>query len=371
MDRDLAFVILRLNSGGAERQLFELAVRLQRRGDRVTVITLSESAFGVDELRDSGVSVIETGQKHATVQPAAVGSAVAALRRLRPFAIVGFMTHGNFVARLARLTGSDAMVVNAFRSSREKPIPRALYRLSRSTCDISVSNSKSAAASLGELGVLDSNLVTIIENGVDTQRFAPNATVRAEVRNELGWGSAFVWTMVAVMRPSKRFDLVLHAFAKLRAAFPALKLAFVGGGVGREVVEERIHVLGLGEHVSLHGQRRDVERVLCATDAAVLGTDYEGMPNVVLEAQATGLPMVASNVQGVKDIVVDGETGYLVTPRDALALFEGMRRVMLLSPADHATMCTRARTRALEFSLDRAADHWDSLLDRPRGAQPA
>jgi glycosyltransferase involved in cell wall biosynthesis len=176
--------------------------------------------------------------------------------------------------------------------------------------------------------------------------------------------------MVASMRAhvdgrglGKRYDLLLNALVGVLARFPNTRAVFVGDGPRRPQFESQASSLGIGDRVDFLGMRRDVERLLNAADAFVLATDYEGMPNAVLEAHASGLPVVGSDVSGVGDIVLDGTTGYLAEPGSAEALEKAMLRVMSLDSTARQEMGRRARARALEFSFDRAVSKWETLLD--------
>jgi glycosyltransferase involved in cell wall biosynthesis len=368
-----AFVILRLNSGGAERQLAEIAKGLARRGRSVTVLTLARSMPGyVEALSVEGVEVVECGQGEQT-DAASVMRALRTLRARRPSSVVGFMTHGNLVSRLSRLAGGRARVINSFRVGLEKAVPRLLYRGTPWLCDVDVPNSQSAADSLRAQKVVRPTRLRVIPNGIDIRRFAPDPGTRSRLRQEFGWNNHFVWLMVAVMRagsatlnggmPQKRFDLLLDAFAALRVDHPRARLAIVGDGPLRPQVEAQIRSLDLTESVRLLGARTDINVVMNLADAKVLATDYEGMPNALLEAHAAGLPVVASAVAGVLDVVEDGVTGFLAASGNAPALRNAMVRMMSLPPMEHERMRADARRRALAFSFEYTIERWSAVLD--------
>ena len=119
----------------------------------------------------------------------------------------------------------------------------------------------------------------------------------------------------------------------LLRALPALgaraySLDLVGGGREPEAVEAELRALGLGDRVRLLGERHDVPELLAAADVFVLSSRSEGAPLSVLEAMAAGLPVVASAVGGVPELVVDGETGLLVPPGEPAALAEALARLL-------------------------------------------
>jgi glycosyltransferase involved in cell wall biosynthesis len=114
--------------------------------------------------------------------------------------------------------------------------------------------------------------------------------------------------------------------------------------------------------VRLLGLRRDIPDLLNAADAFVLPSLWEGMPLTLLEASATALPIVATDVGGNSEVVLDGKTGYLVPPQEAKALTQAMLRVMLLSANDRIAMGQAGRAHVVQNSeLEQVVDRWESL----------
>jgi glycosyltransferase involved in cell wall biosynthesis len=152
----------------------------------------------------------------------------------------------------------------------------------------------------------ESKLITI-HNGI------PDTCARAEP-----WADTIPRiVMVARFAPQKNHSLVLRAMAGLPLPF---RLVFVGDGPTREAAEMEASELGLTEKVDFLGQRRDIEEILASSHIFVLPTNWEGFPLSILEAMRAGLPVVASDVGGVGEAVMDGETGFLVPAGDEAAL---------------------------------------------------
>jgi len=106
------------------------------------------------------------------------------------------------------------------------------------------------------------------------------------------------------------------------------ELLVVGDGKLRPVIEKQIARLGLCKYVRLLGTRTDVPNLLSASDILVLASLWEGLPGVIAEAMASGLPVVATNVGGIPELVVDGKTGLLVPPGDATSLADALSRLI-------------------------------------------
>ena len=201
----------------------------------------------------------------------------------------------------------------------------------------------------------DPERVTMIWNGIDAGRFRDAARKRSEMRIALDLPQeALVLTTVCRLYRPRDFPTLLQAFQRLRAAVPLAHLLIVGDGPLRPLVEQGIMSLGLGSGVRLLGMRSDVPEILGATDLFVLASrGWEGLPLAALEAMAASLPVVASDVGGTREALVDGQTGYLFPPGDVSAL---ARRLEYLArnPALRHALGKNGRDRvAREFGLER------------------
>jgi glycosyltransferase involved in cell wall biosynthesis len=159
--------------------------------------------------------------------------------------------------------------------------------------------------------------VAVIPNGVDTKRFAPAADIGA-VRRELGVAeSAPVVGIVAALRPEKNHELFLAMASRVLEHVPATRFLVIGDGPCREHLQRRTAELRLASNVLFLGSRNDVPRLLAAMDVFVLTSHVEANPISILEAMSAGLPVVATNVGSIHEAVIEGETGFLVTPGNA------------------------------------------------------
>jgi glycosyltransferase involved in cell wall biosynthesis len=195
-------------------------------------------------------------------------------------------------------------------------------------------------------GVADAGRVHVIWNGIDIQRFAEPAGTGESVRPaphtppKTRGGvpgtrdgipalqvptEAFVVTTVCRLFRPRDFETLLYAFRRVLDRLPRAHLLIVGDGPLRPQVEGLVASLHLENHVHLLGMRRDVPQILRATDVLVLSSKgWEGLPLTVLEAMASSLPVVASDVGGTREAIVNGETGLLFPPGDAMALAQSI-----------------------------------------------
>jgi len=164
--------------------------------------------------------------------------------------------------------------------------------------------------------------------------------------------------LVGRLSPEKRIDNFIRTAGTLSKDFPSSCFLIAGDGPERENLEILIHDLGLADRVRLLGQRHDMPSVYASFDALVISSETEGLPMVLLEAMASGLPVVATAVGEIPVVVKEGETGILVRPGDDAALTGAVRK-LLADNALRRRMGTNARARAAaEFSADRmAADY--------------
>jgi glycosyltransferase involved in cell wall biosynthesis len=197
----------------------------------------------------------------------------------------------------------------------------------------------------------------LVRYGIDAARFRHVIVQRAEHRTALGVpiDGRLVTTICRLYRP-RDFETLLDSFARVRVGTRDVHLLIVGDGPYRPRVESLVSELGLGPHVTLAGFRRDVAQILAVSDIFVLATDlWEGLPITILEAMASGLPVVASDVGGIKEAVSHQETGILVPPRDPGALSEAL--LHLLANEHKAKMMGQNGRRRVEelFTLHRMA----------------
>jgi glycosyltransferase involved in cell wall biosynthesis len=179
-------------------------------------------------------------------------------------------------------------------------------------------------------------------HGVDTAVFRPDPAARERLRATLGLEpGALVFAVVALLRPGKGHADLLHALARVRLRAPAVRVLAAGDGVERPRLEALAAGLGVADLVRFLGARSDVPALLAASDAYVHPSLAEALPTSVLEAMAVGLPVVATDVGGVPEIVAHERTGLLVPAGRPDRLADAMLR--LTDPALRVAMGAAGR----------------------------
>jgi glycosyltransferase involved in cell wall biosynthesis len=238
-------------------------------------------------------------------------------------------------------------------------------RLIAARADAFIAVSRDDQRKMVEIEGIRPEKTRFIPNGVDLEPPPPDA--RKRIRRELGLGvDQPVIGTVAILRSQKALDVLIEAARLLREELPDLAVLIAGGHDPNEADEAvRLEALSAqsGGPVRFLGLRDDVPSLLAALDVAVISSDYEGSPLSAMEYMEAALPVVATRVGGVPDIVVDGETGILVPPRDPAAIAAGVAR--LLSEPDLARRMGEAgqRRRRTEFALSATVRRVEQLYE--------
>jgi glycosyltransferase involved in cell wall biosynthesis len=375
----VAVVIEALGRGGAERLLVDSARWIDRSRFSLRVYTLFESRRDyAEELRD--LSIPETCLRLGSLRDLWTG--VRRLRALLASAPADIVhTHlfsANAVGRCAaRLQGTP--VISSYHDADYEPVVRlgnsrltarkqALLQLTdRLTARLS--NAHAVAVSAYVAGSLRRRLgfpaqrISTILNGVDTTVFCPDPEQRERKRCELGLSTEEpVVLCVGRMTPQKGQATLLRALCAARPA--QARLLFAGDGPERDGLERLAHDLGLGARVAFLGTRPDVPDLLRAADVLALPSLHEGFGLVVAEALATGIPVVASRVGPLPEILRHGETGFLVASGDPGQLSASLTE-LLSRPDLRREMAAHSRADAIaRFEVRSMVAELERLYER-------
>jgi glycosyltransferase involved in cell wall biosynthesis len=200
---------------------------------------------------------------------------------------------------------------------------------------------------------LPARRIEVIYNGCDLPDSLNAQSARREVRRELDIAeSTCVVVMVARLDPIKDHALALAAFARLIDQIPDARLWIVGDGPQRAAIESLVREQGLQSRVTLLGQRRDVPRLLAAADVTLLTSQSEGIPLTVIEAMSAGLPVVATQVGGVPELVEHDAQGLLASHGDAITLAAHLYK-LASRPDERDRLGAAGKLRAADFREER------------------
>lgn len=351
-----------LQVGGMEGQLVEVATRLDRSRWNLHVACVRALGPLRTRLEAAGVRPWSCGPR-SFKSPGlvlAIYRLARDLRARRIHLLHAFDMYSNILGVLAaRLAGVRAVIA----SQRELPalrqgLERLAQRVVLPLASHVLVNSEAIAEDLSRLRVARPRRIVVIPNGVDLARFRPMPT-----RQHSPNGRMVVGTL-ANLRPEKAIQDLLRAAVLVRQRCPDARCAVWGDGPSRAELERLVDALGLGGVVELRGPTGAPEVALRELGIFVLPSLSEGCPNVLLEAMATGLPVVATNVGGSAGVVQDQETGLLVPPGDPAQLAQAIVR-LIEDPAQAAHLARQARRRVhSDFSIERMVDRIQALYER-------
>jgi glycosyltransferase involved in cell wall biosynthesis len=376
----IALMVNCLATGGAETQLVRLAFELDRMGHDVRVLSLLTPMQFTDVLADAGIPLVTLDPTPADdpdapiAKASVVRSVVPAIRTLRawrPQALVCFIheasLYGRFVGRLA---GVPVVIGSERNVWREGRLDAVVSRCTDHLLNTTVVNAPAVGTDLVRRRIVRRDTVQVIPNGIDVAAYGQSTDARTAVRREVGAAdNAFVWVAVGRLTPQKNFPQLLHAFSTVIADRPSTRLLIAGSGTLRGDLDRRARELDINDRVLFLGERDDVPRLLAAADALVMSSVSEGLPNVVMEALAARLPVVATDVGGVSELVVPERTGTLVPPDDPAALASAMLDLMDATP-DHRAALGRTGHEmiAARYGMPEVARQWVDVIEQQLGA---
>ena len=356
-----------LDYGGAETLIVELARRLRGRDWDVRVVTLlgpGEQAPLLEResiaVQPLGVDNRADGGRLARELSSAVVRLARIARRYRPTVLHCHLAPSNLVGRLSALLHRPPAVVCTIHSVQEGAPWRGLaYRLTEPLCDLTTFVCLAGMRKSIAEGRVTAPKALHVPNGIDTRRFRRDAAAGARVRRQLGLGEGFVWLAVGRFIEAKDWPTMLRA---LRSSEGGGTLLAVGEGPLLERTRRLTEELGIADRVRFLGIRRDVPDLMGAADAYLMTSSWEGMPMVLLEAAASELPIVTTDVGDAREIVKDGETGFVVEPGSASALSAAISRVEQMAKDERRATGEAARTHVVaNFGMEKIIEKWEAI----------
>ena len=381
------------SSGGTERAAWEVYRRLAAKGAVIRVITALPRGFrsypAAPNLEVRSAPMAEL-QRWLRVQAAISPALFIQVRRL----IAGFrpdVLHANTLffqtsaaaaliqartriplVTTAQIAGLDLLPGPGRIAARVYERSVGQFILSRSRKVVAVSDS--VRHHLDELFV-DADRIVVVPNGVDLDRFhprsaAPSPLSSGQFPSPTGGGQSgglrilFIGRLIANKGP----HLFLQALLDLHRDGVPFAARFLGEGPMRRELEQR--AAPLGSAVEFRGQVQDVAAELQGADLVVRPSLTEGLPLAVLEAMASGVCVLASNIAGNRDVIDDGTNGLLVAPNDPSALAMAIRR-MITNPGVRQRMASAGHATAQRYSWDRVADAMERVLEQAAGLAPS
>lgn len=345
--------------GGAERQVLMLAAAFAAEnserdgGYQVTVIALSGSGGAAAErLAEIGVCYVSLGMRKAWIDPRGWMRYLDWARVHEPEIVHSHLPHATWFARCVRLISPVRVLIDSIHTSNTGGLTRrGGYRVTDRLTDHVTCVSQSVADAVVDSGMAFRENLSVLPNGVDVRGLGKRCAV---IRR-----NPFQWIAVGRLSPVKDYPTMLRAFATLDG-LPVLAIA--GTGPDEAAVRQLAEDLAIGDRVRFVGFQADVEPLLLEADAFVLTSLWEGLPVSVLEAQAAGLPVVATDGRGTPEAMLHGRTGLIVPVGDVAGLATAMAAILEMSGEQRAVMGAEGREYVLRnYSMPMIVKRWQQL----------
>ncbi|WP_455370504.1 glycosyltransferase family 4 protein [Petrachloros mirabilis] len=371
-------VITKLELGGAQEVALYAVSHLDRRKFRPVLVTGPGGMLTEEAIELPGVQTIIIPSLGRSIRAfsdlLALFELISLFRRLRPTIVHTHSSKAGILGRWAAWFARVPIVVHTVHGYGVTPAQPALLRrlfvlLERMTGWVTSHWIMVAQVDVekGRQWRLFQNNVSIVRPGIDPRPFQSSidATARNRIREEFGArpGDFLVGT-VACLKPQKAPEDVVRVAQLLSKTSPDVRFVLIGDGELRPRLEALIRQCGLHQRVRLAGWRRDIDKAMKCFDALLLTSHWEGLPRVILEASAVGLPVVATKVGGVEEVVRNGENARLYDVGDVNGLAGGLEEILEGYRKDPSRRRGLSRELPKEFHIDEMVKQYQTLYDR-------
>lgn len=361
----ITYLITDLDIGGAENSLYQLVTHLNRKNFSPTVYSLSGEGKIADKLRGKGIEVVCLGAKNK-FDISVFFKLLELLKHQKPHILHTYLFHANFVGRIAgRLVGIPIIISTLQVMEKEKIYHLYFDMLTQWMIDKEICVSKELEKFTRKKARISASKLITIYNAVDIGSVKPlSKEEKSELMRELSLDKFHpIIGTVARLTTQKGIPYLLKAFQLILKDFPDCFLLIVGQGTEKKELETLSEQLGISSNVKFLGFREDVNEIMNLMDVFVLPSLWEGFPLTILEAQALGKSVVATSVSGSKEIIRDGENGFLVSPKDSQSLAHCIN-ILLKNPKMREEFGKKGKEFVSKnFSLDRMVKDTEELYE--------
>ena len=343
--------------GGAETMCENLTYALKKMGHEVTVVSLYDEHTPISQrMEKNGVKILYLDKKLG-LDLSMVPKLTKIMKKERPDAVHTHLDVIKYAVAAAKLAGIETCV-HTVHNVADKEAEGRLQKIINKTYfklgwSVPVALSPEVQRTIAAFYSMDLSNIPVIYNGVDLSRCIPKETYTTDTL-----------TLVHIGRfnEQKNHEGLLQAFQKIHARYPNCRLNLLGDGELRESMEAYAKALGIFESVRFLGSQSDVYPHLHDADIFLLPSKYEGMPMTIIEAMGTGLPIVASAVGGVPDMITNEESG-LLTSCDPDEVSRAVFR-LIKEDALRKSLGQNAKKESVRFSAEYMAEAYSKVYQK-------
>jgi len=281
------------------------------------------------------------------------------------------MVHANIMSRIARLFCFFPVLISTIHNYEEKGRRKTArwrelaYRITDPLCDLTTQVSRIGLAKYVALKAVPKSKIAFMPNGIDVSNFNVDRDRSNEVKEELGLVGYHLFLAVGSLTPQKDYPNMFKAFSMIRAKDANVVLVIAGIGPLEGELKELSRKHNLSDAIHFLGLRNDIKVLMNMADFFVMSSAWEGMPIVLLEAAASRLPIIATDVGGIRDLVLDGESGFIVPLGNPEALARAMSTMHEMQREERELMGLKGYEYVKEhYNLERIIMEWEEIYNK-------
>lgn len=347
---NILYIITGLGLGGAEKIVVNLADKMYQQGHKVKIVYLKGN-ISVHP-KSSEIELIYLGLEKPIQLLTAITKYREIIRNYQPDVVHAHMIHANIFARLSRLFCNTPKIICTAHSSNEGGKLRMLmYKCTNWLSDLNTNVSQEASQALINQGAFNHKNIKTVYNGIDLKLFSKKEKYENNIIQILSVGR---------LNAEKDYSNLLNAIKIVSRSHTNIHFNIVGEGNLRIPIENLIQKLEISTFVTLLGNRKDIPQLMHKSNFFVLSSSHEGLPTVLIEAQASQLFVIATDCGGSKEIMKD--TGILVPPKNSEALAKAIITAIKMPESFIDENNKKALKLAYDnFDLNRIIEQWISI----------
>lgn len=325
----ICYLITGLNVGGAEMMLYRLIEKLDKTRYDIKVISIIPLGKVAEKIKKLQVEVISL-EMRSKYDVFVILRLVDLLKKIKPVILHSYLFHANFLGRVAGKIAKVPIIISSIRNSKFGGKVRELaLKYTDKYSDATTIVCQAAANRMIKRRVVSKEKLHVIYNGIEPELYYSNKNSKLELRKKMNIPlERKIILSVGRLQYQKGYPYVIQSAFELKKRGYDFLWLIAGEGELRPQLDKLVREYDLEDCIQFLGIRDDIPELMCASDIFVLSSLWEGLPGVVLEAMAAGLPVVATNVGGTPELVENGKNGFLVPPRNSLLMADAIEKIM-------------------------------------------